>query len=173
MIEFIDAHYNINYPDRPGVPDLAQVESLVPYFRFFSDLSIDCFWRVCNARGWFDFRRQHLDKLVTNRHYREVLGGEHTAKVLDEFLEKDEWLDRWLEDYVKAGANVDQITRELSKWLASKLTIGALGVVADALVQIGRRSDLAILSSVDIEPRDTAGQIIADTEFAVKRRTLH
>jgi hypothetical protein len=175
MMKYIDTHYNINFPDRPGVTDLAQVESLVPYFKFFSDFSIDSFWRVCNARGWFDFRRQHLDPLVSLRQYSDVLGGEHTVKVLDEFLEKEKaiWIDRWLERYLEAGANVDQITRELSKWLASKPTIGALGVVANALVQIGRRSDLAILSSVDIEPRDTAAQIVADATFAVMRRTLH
>src|SRR5258706_3095227 len=80
------------------------------------------------ARVSLDFRRQQLNKLVTHRHYREVLGGEHTAKVLNEFLEKDKaiWLGRWLEDCVEAGANVDQIMRELSNWLASKQDIGAL-----------------------------------------------
>jgi len=41
------------------------------------------------------------------------------------------------------------------------------------LIEIGRRSDLASLSNVDIEPSDTAAQIIADTTFAVMRRTLH
>jgi hypothetical protein len=41
------------------------------------------------------------------------------------------------------------------------------------LVQIGRRSDLSILRSVNLEPRDMADDIIADTTFAVMRRTLH
>jgi len=41
------------------------------------------------------------------------------------------------------------------------------------LIEISRRSDLAALDNVQIEPRDVAGQIFADSVFAVMRRTLH
>jgi hypothetical protein len=41
------------------------------------------------------------------------------------------------------------------------------------MVKVGRRSDLSMLSETRIEPGDVVVSIIADTEFAVKRRTLH
>jgi hypothetical protein len=63
--------------------------------------------------------------------------------------------------------------KEFSGWLISRGTIDALRVMAAVLVQIGRRSDLSILRSVNLEPRDMADDIIADTTFAVMRRTLH
>jgi hypothetical protein len=71
------------------------------------------------------------------------------------------------------GITLDQVMKEFSGWLISRGTIDALRVMAAVLVQIGRRSDLSILRSVNLEPRDMADDIIADTTFAVMRRTLH
>ena len=62
--------------------------------------------------------------------------------------------------------------REIGSWLASRATVESLRVAAAALVHIGRRIDLGILTAAPVEPRETANAIIADTTFAVMRRTL-
>jgi hypothetical protein len=175
LMKYIDSHYNLKRNGGTGVNRLAQVESLIPYFNLFSDLAIDHFWSLCNERGWFDFRRLHLDRLLTHPRQTEFLGGQNTFRALDEFLEKDRlhWMDHWLEQFLETGTTVAEIVEELSNWLTSKPTAGALRVVAEALVKVGRRSDLAILSSISFQPRDVAAEIIADTTFAVMRRTLH
>jgi hypothetical protein len=171
----IDSHYNLNGSRGSSVTRLAQLESLIPYFNLFSELSIDHFWNHCNKQGWFEFRRQHLDPLLSHPRYTEQLGGVGTIKALDEFLEKNRlvWMDRWLDDCIEAGTTLDQLMGELSTWLASRASVDALRVVSGALVHVGRGSDLPILSSIAIEPRGAADTIIIDTTFALMRRTLH
>ena len=56
LMMYIDSHYNLHGHGGSGVTRLAQVESLIPYFSLFSDLSIDHFWSLCNKQGWFEFR---------------------------------------------------------------------------------------------------------------------
>jgi hypothetical protein len=68
---------------------------------------------------------------------------------------------------------LDEVIQEIYGWFNSRATIDALRVMSVVLIEIGRRSDLAVLDNVHIEPRDIAAQIIADTVFAVMRRTLH
>lgn len=175
LMRFIDSHYGINTRGGAGVSRLAQLESLIPYFRLFSELSMDCFWRHCNKQGWFEFRRKHLDPLISHPRYVEQLGGDGTAQALDSFVEQDRlvWMDHWLEDCIGAGATVEQLMEDISSWLAAKRTIKALEVVSKALVHIGRRKDLPILRSVLVEPHDVRETIISDTTFAVMHRTLH
>ncbi|MDD1523464.1 hypothetical protein DAA51_38585 [Bradyrhizobium sp. WBAH10] len=175
FMRFIDSHYNLNARGASGLNRLAQVESLVPYFGLFDELSIDQFWKCCNTHGWFEFRRKHLDPLVSHPHYAEQLGGDGTRKALDEFLEKDRlvWMNHWLDDCLAAGATVDQLVGEISSWLTSKASLDGLRVVSAALMHVGRRSDLPILRSVTAQPQDACEAIIADTTFAVMRRTLH
>lgn len=175
LMMYIDSHFNLQGRVGSGVTRLAQVESLIPYFSLLSELSIDHFWNHCNKQGWFDFRRQYLDPLLSHPRHSELLGGDGTIKALDDFLKekRQHWMDHWLDDCIKAGTNLEQIMGELSTWLTSKASVGALRVVSTALVHVGRRSDLPILSSIAIEPGDEADAIIVDTTFAVMRRTLH
>jgi hypothetical protein len=174
IVKYIDSHYNIKFQGGSGVTRLEQVESLIPYFHLFSGLAIDSFWRVCNEQGWLEFRRKYLDSLLTNRRDAEVLGGEHTFKALDEFLQKNRlhWIDTWLDRYVETGTSIEQIMKEIAWWLLSKASIEALRVAAAAVVHIGRRVDLKHLRVVLIEPQENAQEIVADATFAVMRRTL-
>lgn len=175
LMQYIDSHYGINARRGSETHRLAQLESLVPYFNLFSELSIDHFWQHCNQQGWFEFRRKHLDPFVSHPRYAQQLGGDGSRKALDEFLEKDRlvWMTHWLDDCIAAGATVDQLMEEMSSWLASKASIDALRVISAALVHVGRRIDLPVLSRVAIEPADARDMIVADTTFAVMRRTLH
>jgi hypothetical protein len=52
-----------------------------------------------------------------------------------------------------------------------RATEAALELAAEAVVQIGRRKDLQILDS-EIEPRAKVAEIVVDTTFALKRRSL-
>jgi hypothetical protein len=175
LMEHIDTHYNIKPGGGSGVTRLEQVEALVPYFGLLSDAAIDHFWRLCNDRGWFELRRVHLDSRLTHLRYTELLGEENTFRALDEFVAKDRLhsIDHYLDRLLTAGVTLDQAVKEFSGWLISRGTIDALRVMAAVLVHIGRRIDLPILRSMNLEPSDAADDIITDTTFAVMRRTLH
>jgi hypothetical protein len=55
--------------------------------------------------------------------------------------------------------------------LALRETFAALELAASAVLHIGRREDLGLLT-VPIEPKDAAAVLRADTAFGVKRRSL-
>ena len=101
--------------------------------------------------------RLHLDSRLTHPRYTELLGEENTFRALDEFVAKDRLhsIDHYLDRLLTTGVTLDQVVKEFSGWLISRGTIDALRVMAAVLVHIGRRSDLPILRSVNVEPRDT------------------
>jgi hypothetical protein len=82
------------------------------------------------------------------------------------------WIDYWIDRYLNQGEQLDRIFYLLNVWLNERRTIKALELVASATVHAGRRCDLNLLLVGVIEPAQQAEAIIADTHFAVKRRSL-
>jgi hypothetical protein len=72
---------------------------------------------------------------------------------------------------MKSGFSPAEVIRIIGTWLATQRTFTALQLAALAVIQIGRRQDLGILT-VGMEPNDSAEALVADTTFAVKRRSL-
>ncbi|SDH43401.1 hypothetical protein SAMN05216338_100972 [Bradyrhizobium sp. Rc2d] len=81
------------------------------------------------------------------------------------------WIDGWIEDYLGIGATIDDVMVLVAKWLANRKTIDALRVTAAAIVHAGRRKDIDLLD-VAVAPQELADEIRANTEYAVRRRTL-
>jgi hypothetical protein len=129
---------------------------------------------VCNQNGWFSLRRAKLDPILRQG---GILYEDEapTLLSLDEMVDKNRvhWLDHWLSDYAKTGATTDTIVASVAAWFAARKTLGALRLVHEMLVHIGRRKDLGILE-VDLDPPEAiADAIRADATFAVKRRSLN
>jgi hypothetical protein len=159
----------------PGITREAQVQGLVPYLSFLQAHEVMALSDLCNEHGWYGLRQRHLDPLVRKNGGVAYLDDALAMTSLDEIIEKNRvhWIDHWLEDFKKAGASGEKIISLMTKWLASRKTIGSLRLVSDALSLIGRREDLAILD-IKLEPDDASASMLrADTAFAVKRRTLH
>jgi len=57
-------------------------------------------------------------------------------------------------------------------WLGERRSLGALQLVAFALIHTGSRSDLGALVIYDEMPREAAEAIVANTNFAVCRRSI-
>jgi hypothetical protein len=173
MLEYIDHHLGIKVTGRTGITRREQFEAIVPYLHFLEKLPILHLWEVCNERGWFDLRRQYLDALVTDGRDAEYLHRANTFAALDRMAsEEHRWIDLWLAGFLETGISHEAVFDVLTEWLSCRKTIAALEVVAGALIQIGRRSDLHIWSAESIEG-DDAQAIVADTTFAVRRKTLH
>ncbi|TKV80135.1 hypothetical protein FDV58_17970 [Bradyrhizobium elkanii] len=169
----ITMRYGIKERGRPGITRRSQIEALIPYLGHLDELSIYQFWELCNERGWCDLRRQHFDHRLSDKFRRPSSDEAQAMGSLDQLAANGNWhwIDRWIEDYLESGATLDQVFGVIEKWLVARKTIEAMLVAAASLVQAGRRQDIGLLN-IDVEPRDAAAAIRADTEFAVRRRAL-
>jgi hypothetical protein len=173
MFEHLEIRYGIQTVGRPGITRRDQIEALVPYAVHFHSLTIHTLWQLCNKNGWYDLRRQYFDELIDRKYRRLFLDNAEIAARFDELIEKriPHWIDVEVDEWLQTGATLDEIVAFLSGWLADRMTIQALGLVASALRHAGMRRHLAILDR-EIEPRDVAEKIRLDTAFCVYRRTL-
>jgi hypothetical protein len=175
MLKHISMHFGITMSFHPGVNRIEQIEALIPYLDHISDSDIHSLWNLCNKRGWFDFRRTHLDEHLQGP-WRTMtyLDESNIFAALDEELKKDRiyWVDHLIDRFLSQGAQTDHIFSLLSKWFHKNRTIAALEIVATAIVHAGGYRDLDLLCIEGIEPAPQAEAIVADTRFAVRRRSL-
>jgi hypothetical protein len=82
------------------------------------------------------------------------------------------WIDHWIEDFVKTGVSWDEILATMKAWLDERQSFEALQVVAEAVSIQGRRRDVGGLTIYEGMPQLVAAQLIKDTEFAVRRRSI-
>ena len=82
------------------------------------------------------------------------------------------WIDHWIDDFLKAGVPWTEILTTMTAWLDERRSLEALQVVAAAVEHRGTREDLGALSTYEGMPETAARQLIADTQFAVRRRSI-
>ena len=173
LFKHIDMHYGIRTKGRTGITHRRQFVALGPYLDYMEDSTIYTFWEQCNEHGWFDLRRKLFDHRLSNKYGRAYVDENQIISSLDKLvLEKNvHWIDYWIEEYLKSGFSPADVNTIIGKWLATQTSFAALQLGAFAVVHVGRRQDLQILS-VPFEPKDAADVLRADTTFAVKRRSL-
>jgi len=174
LFQHLTSHYGIRTVGRTGITRPIQIEALIPYLGRLSDLDIYLLWDVCNDHGWFHLRKQYLDRVLNPKYGRGYTDETRVMASLDKMVADNHayWIDRWIDDFVKTGASLNDIMNIIDRWLSDRKSLGAFELAASAIIQAGRRKDLEMLN-VDIEPRDRAAAIRSNTEFAVRRRTLH
>jgi hypothetical protein len=174
LFEHIGLHYGIQTQGRAGVTRTAQIKALVPYLDHMDEYAIYTFWHACNSRGWFDLRRKHFDGRVAKSYRRSPVDDTELMAAFDRMIEGGHlyWVDREIEQFLEAGGSLDQLMGVLGKWLAARKSFDALRLAARAMVHAGRRKDLAFLNTA-VAPQEAADDLIADTQFAVKRRRLN
>jgi hypothetical protein len=94
-----------------------------------------------------------------------------TDIALDRMAKSDRlnWVDRWLEDYRKTGADTDMIFGQVSGWLSRRQTIEAFRLACEILMNIGERKHLAVLDS---GTNEEAASLRENARYAVMRRSL-
>ena len=175
ILQHIHIHFGIKMTGHPGVSRIQQLEALIPYWDHISPSDIHSLWDLCNERGWFDFRRTHLDERLQGQwRKRTLLDESNFCSDLDEHLANGQihWIDYLVDRYLNQGEQFDRILNILHKWLRDHRTITALELIVAAIVHAGRRHDLDLICIDGIEPVPQAEAIIADTHFAVRRRSL-
>ena len=170
----LGSHFGVRVEGRRGVTRVPQMEALLPYLNYLSDLDVLSFWEVCNENGWFDWRREHLDSLVKHARWRFV-DGASALKELDEELAREGHLlrvDLWGESVSKAGFSLEEMMELVKDWLERRDEEKALHIAVSLVTRFGRRRHLEVLNSHKAA-NSMLGQVIIDNaSFELRLRSL-
>lgn len=173
LFEHLGMLWGFRVSGRPGVTRQEQLMALAPYFSLLASSEIRELWHVCNEKGWGNLRREILDKYIPAIGAPGWWDPDKAAAMLDDMLKKKHWiwLDHRIDDFLKAGVAWGDILASMAAWLEQRRSLEALNLIAFALAHNGKREDLAILKRYE-DLGEAAMEIVADTTFAVCRRSL-
>lgn len=159
---------------RPGITREAQVRAVGPYLHLLSPEDIWLLWKVCNNHGWFTIRRELLDERLSPQFEQRGAHLDQAVSELDKMLAENRvtGISYWIDDFLKAGFSWREILATMAIWLDQRSSLEALKVVAAAIEYRGTREDLSALKTYAAMPEPATTQLIIDTRFAVRRRSI-
>jgi hypothetical protein len=176
LFQFLSHRYGIRIKGHPGVTRETQIRVLAPYLHLLAAIDRAALWDECNDHGWYTLRKELLDGIQPPELHHRPWGRDHAFGVFDKMASDENrfaLLGHTIDDFAKLGAAWEDVFGALTEWLIARQTPNALSVVAAALVLRGRRRDLTVLATYNGARSSEIEAIIANTEFAVRRHTLH
>lgn len=151
IFKYLDMRMGIKTTNRPGLTKLTQIEAILPYFDYLGDLSKWSIWENCNTRGWYEWRRKHLDEKFE---FPEDRTFPRVNKQAD-----FEWLDKqlnienrrdiearyWSKDRIECGISTAELVDRAQEYANLRKTPIAYKFFSDVMAQHGLRSDLSKL----------------------------
>lgn len=174
LMEHFHFNWGMRKKGRPSVSRQDQIRALTPYFDLLSSSDINELAKICNEHGWFALRQELLDNLLSAS-YRPLKWNSAWAETEIEKMIEDKrihWIRHWLDDCLQTGVSVSEILSTLEAWFERKKSISALQVFAATISHIGTRSDLAKLKFNTGMSATITENIVSNTQFEVRRRTL-
>jgi hypothetical protein len=174
LLEHLSHHFGLRVKGHPGLTREAQVRTLVPYLHLLSPMSIGELWEACNDRGWFILRRQFLDGHLQPPFLQRKWDRERAVTEFDKMVAEKRfvWIDHLIDNFLKTDVSWSEILATMATWLNERQSIEALRIVAAAVEHRGSREDLRVLKIYDAMIETEARQLIADTRYAVCRRSI-
>jgi hypothetical protein len=174
LMEHLSHRFRIRTKSRLGLVREAQVLVLAPYLHLLSPMDLRVLWDACNDHGWFTIRRELLDGRLQPPFPKERWDRDHAALELDKMTAEDRlvWIGHWIDDFLKTGVWWTEILATMTAWLDQRRSLEALQVVAAAVKHRGTREDLRALKVYKGMQRTAARELIANTRFAVCRRSI-
>lgn len=180
LFKYLDQHYGIREKGHPGVTDIRQLNSLVPYIDYLGKTTIQSLWSLCNERGWFEFRKKYFDTLLqySGLIHTQFLSGNKVIQSLNDICVKDhkQWhAKNWVDDYLETGVKEREILDSVFNWIKEqeKITVDVIETSLAVIVKIGNRSQfqelLNICKSVKVEYSDH----FDNAYFLLRKTQLH
>ncbi|MDP1923696.1 MAG: hypothetical protein Q8N06_10430 [Hydrogenophaga sp.] len=171
LFKFLSQRYGIKTYGHPGITREDQVLVLEPYLEHIAANDLWQLADACNEAGWFAARRRLFDGRLKNQ--RVAWMPEDAGARFDELVAKDQmhWIDHEIDEALKTGVTWNEYLGALEAWLDLRRSMHAMKLVAMALTYKGSRRNLVTLKIYDGIPRESLEALIADTAFAVRRRT--
>ncbi len=168
--------YGFRNPDRLGITEVTQLKALEPYLDHFKASLIDELWDECNDKGFIDWRKEHLDKRLSEKNWAfNQINDEAAFRDIDERLANRSsvemaaylWSSIWRRDSNSPRQLIDTAVR----YVQSRASSDAAEFFAELLALFGTRDDLPFLSK-----QVSAGLLTQEqyegTVFAVQKRSL-
>ena len=174
MFKYICSRYGVRVQGRTGITRLEQMEALVPYLDYLSEIDIQGLWRECNRNRWLEFRRTHLDALARASQKSSYWDDGRSLAELDRAVRDGStfWARDWVERFVKSGASADHMIGVVRKWLGDNEGITALEIASEIVVNCGSRTHLSVLE--DHGERSAQARAIVDNAiYSVRRRSMN
>ena len=104
-----------------------------------------------------------------------LVDDSRATAALDKLLTRDGFFAAglWADNFLETGVSVCHLMGVLRRWLEDQSETKALTIAAEIVFHVGRRSDLALLSSHGIDLPDQASPLVANACYALKRKTLN
>ncbi len=176
LMKYLSSRFGINTRNRQGLIREAQIYALAPYLHLLSAHDIGDLWWTCNRRGWFVIRQELLDSHLKPPYLKFKWDKDKAFAELDEMvIEKRHvlWIHDWIDDFMKTGVLWSEIIKTMAVWLDQRRSLEALQYVATAIMHRGTREDLKLLRSYEGMPEHAAKDLIKDTQFSVRRHSIH
>ena len=175
MLAHLTFTYGVKNPGRTGITKIAQIDVLVPYLKELTQHDILSLWEVCNSHGWYRFRQKHLDPLIEPDYARKFTDDNRAmTELINQLNQGNRFPARyWAEQFLKTGVSVDHMMDVVRIWLHRQTDTKALDMAADIVIDSGRRKHLSILRDHNFADASEAAAVVANAEFAVKRRSLN
>ncbi len=174
LMNHISSTFGVWRKGHPGVTREAQVRAVGPYLHLLSPEDISLLWKVCNNHGWFAIRRELLDERMSAQSEQRGAHLDQAVSELDKMLAENRvtGISYWIDDFLKAGFSWREILATITTWLDQRSSFEALKVVAAAIEYRGTREDLSALKTCAGMPEPATTQLIIDTRFSMRRRSI-
>jgi hypothetical protein len=171
----ISWRFGFMFSDHPGMTREAQARALIPYLDRLSEHDLYSFWEAVNRRGWFDFRRQHLDALFPAKYLRGPWRPDMFVASLDKALSERSafGVEHEVRHLLKSDAPWPEVAAKLTEWLARHTERRALTIAASIVAEFGVRTDLALFDVWPGAMDHSAADIVSDAAFVVRLRSLN
>jgi hypothetical protein len=174
LMAHLGFHFGVGTKGHPGLTRETQVRALAPYLHLLSPIDLLKLWEACNDHGWFTIRRELLDDRLQPPFLKQRWDRNCAVSELDEKIAENRlvWIGYWIDVFLKTDVPWTEILATMTAWLDQRRSLEALRMVAAAVEHRGTREDLGVLRTYEGMPETAARQLIADTQFAVRRRSI-
>lgn len=185
LLEHFDSHWGVRTYGRPGISEIAQLETLEPILDKVSrlphgDLYISSFFDAANELGALEWRKRHLDRLIAKSerahlpHEKKAIFASLDREVELHVSQDRRWLsiNHWFEWREKESWSRDALIEIIGEWAHIRDSEHAAALLCETLLRFGERSDLQWLDQLSAARRDACADKITDCIYGVRRRSL-
>lgn len=178
LLKFFDSRIGIKTYNRPGIKRLAQIEAILPYFQYLSDVAKWSLWEACNDRGWFEWRREHLDPIFSFPEDRDFARVNETEDFLwlDRRLAQDRRIDvevhYWAESRIQAGITKNELVRRATRYANNRRDNDAYRFLFHVIAVHGNRNDCELLNNDWARSYEDLRVEKESAEFSIHLRTF-
>ena len=178
ILELYYLKFGIRTLGRTGIKRIEQIEAIAPYFHYLPDRVKQNLWETCNDRGWFEWRRQHLDRLVSSSEDRVFSGIDemNDFRWLDKALAQDSKFEGdlffWAESRIRTGIPTSELVKRAARYSSDRCSTEAYRFLCNIIAKYGKRSDCSLLDSEWIQNNDELQIERENTIYSVHLRTF-